>query len=97
MDVHPAKYVDEVSEHCEVCRAFDEAPHAPIAGIFAVSMFSEKLSADLLFWGDLVALRAMDFFPNDLLPILARPQYPQEAWGASWSARNGGLRQPKRI
>ena len=43
--------VDEVSGHCEVCRAFDMAPHAPVAGHSPVAMISEQFRADLLFRG----------------------------------------------
>ena len=33
---------DEALEHCDVGRAFDKAPHVPIAGKSAVSMLNEK-------------------------------------------------------
>ena len=45
-NMYSASYVDEVSEHCGVCRACDEAPHVPIAGTSPVLTADEKLLAD---------------------------------------------------
>ena len=55
-------FVDDVLDHCDVCRAFDEAPHVPVAGTHAVSMFNEKVHVDPLFLDDLIAVHAMDMF-----------------------------------
>ena len=38
-----AHFADEASEQREICRARDKAPHVPIAGIPAVSLFNGKL------------------------------------------------------
>ena len=45
--------VNYVGEVCDVCRAFGETPHVPIAGVSTVSMFNEKLQVDLLFADDI--------------------------------------------
>ena len=63
-DSHLANYVDEASENCDVCRAFDKAPHVPIAGAPAVPMFREKARVDLPCLGDLIVLHPMDAFPK---------------------------------
>ena len=47
--VYLLNYVGEALEQCEVCGASDKAPHAPIAGTSAVSMFNEKSRAGLRF------------------------------------------------
>ena len=47
---------------CGVRRAFDKAPHVPLAGNPAVSMFNGKLLADVLFLAKRIALRAMRVF-----------------------------------
>ena len=60
--MHFANYVDEASQHYDVCRAFDEAPHVSIAGTSVVSTFHEESEADLLFLNDLIALHALDVF-----------------------------------
>ena len=41
------QHVNEVSEHCEVCRSLDCAPHVTIAGTPSVSTCYDKLQADL--------------------------------------------------
>ena len=55
-----------MSEHCDVCRALDKAPHEPIPGTPTVSTFDEKGEVDLLFLGDLIAMRAMAVFRGRL-------------------------------
>ena len=40
---HLVNNVDEVLECCDACRAFDMAPHVPIAGTSAVSMCNEQM------------------------------------------------------
>ena len=59
---HAANRADEVLENCDVCGAFDKAPHVPIAGTSAVSLFNEKVQDDLPLLGDLVVLHATDMF-----------------------------------
>ena len=49
---HLVPRVDEVLENCDVCRAFDKAPHVPIAGATTASAFNEKAQAGLPFLGD---------------------------------------------
>ena len=75
---HLVNHVDEVSENCDVCRAFDKAPRVPIAGASAVSMFNEKAQVDLPSLGDLVVAHAMDVFSKYSLLLLAQPNDPQE-------------------
>ena len=36
-------YVDGALDQCEIFRAFDKAPHIPIAGTYADSAFNEKV------------------------------------------------------
>ena len=59
-NAHLVNCVDEVPERCEVRRVFDEVPHVPIAGASTASMFSGKVQVDILFLGDIIALRTMD-------------------------------------
>ena len=40
---HLVAHVDSVLETCEVCRAFDKAPHLPIAGTSSVSCFNKRV------------------------------------------------------
>ena len=62
-NMHLANYVNEVPEQRNVCRAFDEAPRAPIAGTSAVSMSNEKLRIALSLSGDVIAPHAMKALP----------------------------------
>ena len=57
---HLATHVDAALGDCDVCRVFDKAPHVPIAGTSAVSVFNVKVQVDLLFLGELVVAHAMD-------------------------------------
>ena len=59
---HLVAHVDGVLDTCEVCRAFDKAPHLPIAGTSSVSCFNERVQVDLLFLDDILAAHAMDVF-----------------------------------
>ena len=59
---HLVNQVDQVWETCDVCRAFDKAPHIPIAGSATAPAFNEKVQAALLFLDDLIVARAMDVF-----------------------------------
>ena len=63
-DMHSANYVDEASGHCEDCRGSDGAPHVPIARTSAVSTSIEISQVDLLFLGDLIAMRATNVSPK---------------------------------
>ena len=64
-------YVEAAMEHCEVCRASDEAAHAPISGTSAVSMPNEELQVDLLILDALIASRPMDVVSKYSLLIAA--------------------------
>ena len=66
---HLVHHVDEALEHCKIRRATNKAPHVPIAGTAARSIFHEKVQVGLLFLDDIIELRAMEIFPeNSLLP-----------------------------
>ena len=77
---HPANYVGEALEGCEVCRALDKAAHIPTAGTSAVPAFDEKLQADLLFLGDATAPRTMDIYSAYSLLVTLRSKNPREVW-----------------
>ena len=66
----------------------------PIAGTRTVSTYHEKLRADLLFSGDLIALRAIDVPSKSPLLISVRPEKRQEVQAAFRSARVGVFGQP---
>ena len=38
---------DEVLARCEVCQAFEQAPHAPVAGTSTAAMLNQKLQEDI--------------------------------------------------
>ena len=78
---HLMNYVDEVSEHCEVCRPFDKARQVPIAGTSTVSIFNEKAQEDHLFLDEIIALRATDMYSKYSLILAVQPENPQEVWG----------------
>ena len=42
LDKYLANFMDDVMEHCDARKAFEMAPHVPIAGATAVSMFYDK-------------------------------------------------------
>ena len=92
-----ATTADEVLGQCKVRRAFDKAPHAPIAGTPTASVSNEKLQADLLFPGDLIALRAMDVFSKYSLLIPVRSEGPPEVWDFISDSRIGVSGQPQSI
>ena len=96
-NAHLLTCVDEVAGQCEVCRALDGAPHAPVAETSAVAMFREKLQADLLFVYDITTVRVMEVFStySHLLPV--RAKNPHEVWGASCSSWIGVFGPPARI
>ena len=45
-------------------RAFDMAPHVPVAGTSTAAMSNGKLHVDLLLSDDIIALRVTDGFSN---------------------------------
>ena len=95
--MHLVRFADEVAEQCEVCRAFDKAPRIPIAGTSTASAFNEKLQIDLLFLGDIIALRIMDMFSKYSLLIPARSKNPQEVRDAFCNSWLSVFGQPKGI
>ena len=62
--MHLIACADEVPAQCEVCQAFEKAPHVPAAGTLTVAMFHEKLRADASFLDDVIALHFMGVIPN---------------------------------
>ena len=95
--MHLANCVDEVSEQRGICRAFDKAPHVPVAGTSTVSMSNGNLQVDLVFPANLIALRAMQISPQYSLIAPARPKNAQEGWAALSGTRIGVFGQPQRI
>ena len=99
--MHLANYVDEVWEQCDICRAFDQAQHVPIAGPATLSMLNGKLRTDLLFLDHAIALRAMDVSSSRArqsgTPFSSRraQKNPQEACDAFRIARIGVFGHPK--
>ena len=84
---HLVAHVDGVLENCEVCRAFDEAPHPQIAGTSYVSCFNEKVQMDLLILDDVIVVHAMDVFSKYSLFYRVKSKNPQDVWDvfcASW-------------
>ena len=75
---HLVNHVDKALETWGACRAFDKAPHIPIAGTTTVSAFNEKVQVDLLFLDDLIVVRAMDVFSKYSLLRPAHSKKPQE-------------------
>ena len=89
--------VDEVSARREVSRAFEEAPHAPVAGTSTVAKFNEKSQVGRLFLDDIVALRVMDVSPKYSLLTPVRAKNPQEVRGAFCNSRIGVFGPPSCI
>ena len=77
-NLHLLSCVDEVSEQCDVCQDFDNAPLVPIAGASTFAMFNGKLWVDLLFLDDIVAPHAMDVYSKYSFLIPARSKNPRE-------------------
>ena len=61
--MHSITSVDDVSGQREVCRAFDKAPHALIAGASTLAMFNELVQPDLLFRATSLACMRRTFSP----------------------------------
>ena len=77
-NLHPLQQVDEELGHCNVGRAFDRAPRVPITETSTVSMFTEKVQVDLLFLGDVVALRVFGVFSKYSLSLQRTPRIPKK-------------------
>ena len=77
---HSVDFAGDILEQCDVCKAFDQAPHIAIAGTSAVSTFQEKVRVDLLFPDALIALRGMDMFRKNSLLSPVLPKNPKEVW-----------------
>ena len=75
------KFLHKVAQQCDVCHAFDKAPHLPIAGTSTAASSNGDLLADLLFLDSAIALRAMDVYPKYSLLITVCAGNPVEAWG----------------
>ena len=61
----------EALRQCDVCRAFNGAPHLPVTRTSSASPFDEELQVALLCRGDTIALHAMDTYSNySLLEVL---------------------------
>ena len=94
-NTHLANYVDVALGHCEVRRAFDKAPHVPIAGTSKVSTLNGKLQEQILFLGEVIALRATDVRAKYPLLIPAHSGAPNKfgtpsvvnGWGSSGNIR----------
>ena len=85
-NAHLLTCVDEVLAQCEVCQAFEKAPHYPAAGTSTVATFNEKLQVFLPLLDDITALHVTDVFSTYSLLISARTKNPWEVWGASRSS-----------
>ena len=94
---HLANYVDDVLGNCDVCTAFDKAPHVPIAGTSAVLMFNEKAQVDLLFLGDPIVAHAMHVISKNSLLRPVQSKNPQEVWGVFCGGRLCTFGPPKCI
>ena len=88
-------FVAEVLQHCDVRRAFGEAPHLPVAGTPPVSPFDENPRLVMLFLEDAIALDALDvsYEFSRLIPL--RSEKPLEAWDAFCSSRITISSRPK--
>ena len=75
---HLQNYMDEMSGHCEVCCAFDDAPHVPIAGTSTKSMLNWKVQAGPFLLGELAVLRAMDVYLESFSIAPTRSKSPQK-------------------
>ena len=60
--MHLFTCVDAAVARCEVCQAFEEAPHAPAAGTPNAAVLNEKLQGGLLLLEDIITLRVLDVF-----------------------------------
>ena len=68
------KVGDLVVSKCDVCVAFDKAPHLLAAGTSLASAFNGKVQVDLPFLGNLITLRAMDLCSRFSMLVTASPR-----------------------
>ena len=73
-NAHLVMNADEVLGRRDICRAFDKAPHVPIAGTPTLSICSEKLQEDVPFLDDTIASCAIDVSSRYSLLIPVRPE-----------------------
>ena len=93
--MHSANCVNDVSEHCDVCRPSDKAPNLAAEGAPAASMFNEKSQVRQPFYEDLVALDAADvppnysplYLPSRMFPLNARRNAGRLTYCADWRFR----------
>ena len=93
--MHLLTCVREASDPCEVCRAFDQAPHAPMAGTSVVAMINGNLQADLLSLDAIIALHSMGVFLEVFLVVRVRTKNPLQGWGAFFNSRIGVFVPPR--
>ena len=94
-NMHLVNYVGDVLELRDPWRSFGKSSYSPFAGTSTLPTSAEKLQGDLLFLGDLIALRPMDVFPKIPLLVPVRSKNPEEVRGALCDARIGVFAQPK--
>ena len=75
-NMHLLTCVDEELARCEVCQAFEKAPHAPAAGASTVAVSKGKLQVDCLLSDGIIALRVVGFPSIHSLPILPAQRIP---------------------
>ena len=80
-----------------MCGAFDVAPHVPIAGTSAVSMFNEKAQVGRLFLDDLIFAHVMGVFSDFSLLLPVQSESPREVWDVFCRGRLGTFGPPKCI
>ena len=90
-------YVDEVLGQCEICRAFDKAPHIPIVGTSTAPMFNEKVQVGLLIPGETFALHALDMCPKYSLLLPGRSATPRKVRNVSCRGWLGIFGPPESI
>ena len=97
VNAHSITCVEDAAGQCELCQAFDKAPHAPVAGTSTVALFNEELQVDLLFLDDITALHILEvhFRYSFLLPV--RANNLPEVWDSLCSPWIGGFGPPKCI
>ena len=61
--------MDEAVSQCDVCDAFEKAPHLPAAWTSPTSPFNGKLQVDPLPPGDATALHALDMYSEHSLLV----------------------------
>ena len=93
-NAHLRTCVGEEPAQCEVCQAFEKAPHFPAAGTSTAAMFHQNLNVDLLFLGDIIALHVMALSSkySPLIPV--RTKTPQEVRDAFYASRVGVFGPP---